>query len=439
MKFSLSRALIVARREYLTTVRRRVFLLTVLFTPAYFAFVMFISIRGGSTEEIRAIRNLNSLGVVDSSGLFAAASESIRTEVSADDDPLEALRAHGPKDLLHATSTVYRTGVKMFGDQPAALGALREHVVDQVVVIPADYLASGRLRRYAPTSNLFSSAAERPINRWLVRSLLAGSVDSTRAERAARPSRSMALYTLNREGHFELKDTKADLLDFMLPFMMAMLLAMCIVTGGQYLLQGVTEEKESRILEAMLCTVAPEDLMMGKLIGLGGAALTLVAAWVLMGSTASAPAALFAQIHFTPGLVLIMLAYLLLGFLFYASLMTGIGAMTNNMREAQQFAFMFTFANFVPFIMMPMVLGHPEGPLAIGLSMFPPTAPTAMMLRLAASGFVVPPWQVLTSLTLLIAAALAALFAAARVFRVGLLMYGKSPTLPEILKWVGQR
>jgi ABC-2 type transport system permease protein len=439
MKFSLSRALIVARREYLSTIRRRAFLLTVLITPAYFAFVMYISIRGQSGEEVRAIKNLSSLGVVDSSGLFAAGAGTIRTEISADEDPLEMLRTKGPADTSRPAPRVFRAQVRMFPGQSAALAALHDHEVDQVIVVPADYLATGHLRRYAPTSNLFSSAAERPIERWMVRSLLAGSVDSLRIERAARPSRGMVLYTLSREGRFVLKDTRADLIDFMLPFLLGMLLSMCIVTGGQYLLQGVSEEKESRILEALLCTVAPEDLMVGKLIGLGGAALTLVGAWILMGGTASAPAARFAQIHFTVGLALIMFAYLLLGFLFYASVMTGIGAITNSMREAQQFALLFTFANFVPFIMMTVILGHPDGAVAVGMSMFPPTAPTTMMLRLTASGAAVPPWQIMTSLALLLATAIGTLFAAARVFRVGLLMYGKTPTLPEILKWVGQR
>jgi ABC-2 type transport system permease protein len=178
--------------------------------------------------------------------------------------------------------------------------------------------------------------------------------------------------------------------------------------------------------------------MIGKLIGLGGAALTLVGAWVLMGVTLSAPAAVIVRAQVTPSLLLVMLAYLLLGFLFYASLMTGIGAMTNNMREAQQFAFAFTFANFVPFILMTKIIAHPDGPVAVALSMFPPTAASSMMLRLTSSAGVVPAWQVALSLTIMLLAAIGALLAAARVFRIGLLMYGKTPTLPEILRWVRQ-
>jgi ABC-2 type transport system permease protein len=119
--------------------------------------------------------------------------------------------------------------------------------------------------------------------------------------------------------------------------------------------------------------------------------------------------------------------------------MTGIGAITNNMREAQQFAFMFTFANWVPFIMLTSILGHPNDRLAVGLSLFPPTAPVTMMMRLAVPSIVVPPWQVALSMLILAGTALLALIVSARLFRIGLLMYGKTPTLPEIVRWVTRK
>src|SRR5262249_25412724 len=165
-----------------------------------------------------------------------------------------------------------------------------------------------------------------------------------------------------------------EVFDFIMPFSFAMILGLCIVIGGQYLLQGVSEEKESRILESLLCTVSAEELLAGKLLGLGGAGLTLVGFWMTIGTVLGGPAAALARIHISPLLLIILLAYLLLGYLFYGSLMTGIGAITNNMREAQQFAFMFTFSNWVPFIMLTRILGHPDSRLAVGLSMFPMTA-----------------------------------------------------------------
>jgi ABC-2 type transport system permease protein len=441
MKFNLSRGLIIARREYLTTIRRKAFLFTVLITPAYFAFVMWMSVKPQVSEQVRTLRNFDRLGVVDSSGLFARAESEIRTEMAPEDDPFHQaaeIRAGvtSPKPRPAAPPTVFRTQVRFFGDQAGGEAALRAHEVNQLLVVPADYLVTGKVRRYAISTNLFSGSEERPVSHWLVSSLLAGRVDSLRIERATRPARGMQLFTLDREGRFELKDNRREILDFMLPFMLGMLLSMCIVTGGQYLLQGISEEKESRILESLLCTVSPEDLVFGKLFGLGGAALTLVGSWVAMGVMFSAPAAMLAQLHFTPVLLLALLAYLLLGFLFYASLMTGIGAITNNMREAQQFAFLFTFANFIPFVLMTSILGRPDGPIAVGLSFFPPTAPTTMMLRLAGSGAAVPGWQIGLSLLVLAVAAALALMAAARVFRIGLLMYGKTPTLPEIVRWV---
>jgi ABC-2 type transport system permease protein len=221
-----------------------------------------------------------------------------------------------------------------------------------------------------------------------------------------------------------------------MPFMFAMMLGMSIVIGGQYLLQGVAEEKESRILESLLSTAGAGDLLAGKLLGLGGAGLTMVAAWMTIGAVFGAPSAMILHFQFPPLLLALAVVYFLLGYLFYGSLMTGIGAMTNNMREAQQFAFVFTFMNFIPFYMLTMILGRPDAPLAVGLSMFPPMAPVAMLLRLAAPSSAVPAWQIALSLALLASAGAIAILAAAKVFRVGLLMHGKTPTLVEIVRWV---
>jgi ABC-2 type transport system permease protein len=210
------------------------------------------------------------------------------------------------------------------------------------------------------------------------------------------------------------------------------------VIGGQYLLQGVAEEKESRILESMLCTVNASELLAGKLFGLGAAGLTIVGAWITMGALLGGPVLALAQVHVRPAMLALAVVFFLLGYLFYGSIMTGIGAITNNMREAQQFAFLFTFMNFIPFYLMTSIVGRPDSGVALGLSLFPPMAPVAMMLRLSAPSSAVPAWQIALSIGLLAGAAWLALFISARLFRIGLLMYGKTPTLPEILRWVRQ-
>ena len=424
MNFSWKRAQIVARREYLTAIRRKAFLFTLIAVPLYFGGVLALAGRGELSGRRDSMRSLTRLGVVDSSGLYADASRLIVTRLALDP-------ARAPSEL-----ETYRTTVQFYPDQAALERAVRAGEVPQAVVIPADYLESGRIRRYARSSNLFGSTASvRPVERWLVRNLVAGRLDSIRVERAARPSTSMDLYTLSKDGRFEVKDDRRETMDFMMPFLMAMLLAMSIMVGGSYLLQGLSEEKESRILESLLCTLSAEDLLVGKLLGLGLVGLTLVASWMAAGLALGSPMLALAQVPLPPQLLGLALAYFLLGYLFYGSLMIGIGAVTNNMREAQQFSMMFSFANFVPVIVLTSILAHPDGPLAVALSLIPPTAPTAMMLRLGTPSASVPAWQLATSLALLAASGWLVLQGAARVFRIGLLMTGKTPNLPEILRW----
>jgi ABC-2 type transport system permease protein len=214
-----------------------------------------------------------------------------------------------------------------------------------------------------------------------------------------------------------------------------LLLGLAITLGGQYLLQGVSEEKDSRILEALLCATRPEELLAGKLIGLGGAGLLLVALWAAFALPFAVAAATVVTFELPPFLVVFAIVYFLLGYLFYASLMIGIGGMTNNMREAQQFSVWFSFLNFMPFVLLVFIIGNPNGALPTALSLFPPTAATTMMLRMASPSASVPAWQIALSLLLLAGAAVAALIASARVFRIGMLLYGKAPTLPEIVRW----
>jgi ABC-2 type transport system permease protein len=415
----------IARREFTTTVRRKAFLFTALGTPAYFALVMSLSIGSSANEAREVLKSFTSLGVVDSSGRFAGAEHEIETVIRSDEN------------LFAQDVPIQRftTEVNFYPDMASAEAALRAGDEAQVLVIPADYLESGTLRRYARKSSIFSSADRRPLSSWLVGGLLAGRLDSLEAARAKRPTERIQLYTLGKSGEFEFSDDRKDLLDFLLPFGFAMLLGLCITVGGQYLLYGVATEKESRILESILCNVSAEELLGGKLIGLGSSGLLLVAFWIALAVPFVGVAALAVPVNLSPMLIVAAVLYFILGYLFYASLMTGIGGITSNMREAQQFAVWFTFANFAPFIVITMILSNPSGPVATALSMFPPTAATTMLMRMTAPSSVVPGWQIALSLALLATAAVLTLIVSARVFRIGLLMYGKTPNLPEILRW----
>lgn len=423
MKLSLRRALVVARREYLATVRRRAYMFTVIGMPLLFGGLLALSVRSQGGERHGSVANLHTLGVVDSSGLYASAPNEVVTQVAK-----KAFDDDGPQDTFHTT-------VRRYPDQSAALAALRSGEVDQVLVVPANYLANGGARRYVFGNRIFSGGDEGPVRRWLARGLLAGNVDVPRIDRASEPGKRMQLLTAEHGGDFKLENEKSEMMSFIMPYIFAILLGMCIFTGGQYLMQGVSEEKESRILESLLCTVTPEDLLLGKLIGLGGAGFTMVGIWIAAGSIIASQAALAMPIHVPPAMIAIALAYFVLGFLFYGSLMLTVGAVTSNLRESQQFSVVFSLLNFSPLWMITMLLGHPEAPKSVLISLFPPTAAVSMLLRMNAPAYTVPAWQIAVSLGLLAVAAVLVVLAAARIFRIALLLYGKTPNLPEIIRW----
>jgi len=439
---ALRRVMTVARREFLTTIRRRAFLFTVLGTPAYFAVVMLVTSAAEVRERREVLRELSAVGVVDSSGLFAQATREIRTQLRAENPFAQARGSRGlpdPRSLSGGgqagTIEEFRASVRFYPGMAEAEAALRAREVDQVIVVPESYLEAGGVRRYARSSSLFSGTDGRAIGAWLARNLVRGRVDSALAARVARPVEGERLYNLGRGGAFELKDDRRQLVDIMLPLVFALLLGMCITIGGQYLLQGVAEEKESRILESLLCAISPGELMTGKLFGLGGAGLLLVGLWSAIGALTAGPMLATLGTSLPPWILLLAVAYFVLGYLFYGSMMIGIGAVTNNMREGQQFSVWITLGSFVPMIVFTSIVSRPNSALAVGLSLFPLTAPTSMVMRLSAPGAVVPAWQIGLSLLLLAAAMSLALIGSARVFRIGLLLYGKTPNLPEILRW----
>jgi ABC-2 type transport system permease protein len=397
-------------------------------TPAYFAFVTFLSTSASLQEKKDSLKDLDVLAVIDSSGAFAGATREIRTTFKTD-------ISFSRRPPMKADSISFKTEVRFYSSLDSAQADVRAGRIPQAIVIPGDYVESGRLRRYTRPGSPFTSGDRRAIGTWLARNLLAGRVGEAMAARAARPTEEEQLFTLSRSGRFEIKDDSREVADFLVPMFFSMLLGLSIMIGGQYLLQGVAEEKESRILESMMCQVSAEELMTGKLLGLGAVGLVTVGTWVVAGLLASGPMLSMLPIGTEPMVLVVATLYFLCGYLFFGSIMTGIGAITNNMREAQQFAVWFTLANFAPFILITNILAHPDGPLAFWLSLFPPTASTTMMMRLGASNSSVPAWQVVLSLVLLAGSGLFALRTSARIFRVGLLMYGKTPNLPEILRW----
>ena len=437
MNFSLSKVFTIARREYLTTVRRKAFVVTLLMTPAIFFVAGVVSTKMQINDAVARLSEARIVAVVDSSGLYANAplSFDFSAPVAPSFDPRKANKPSPPAKSVPVI-------LRRYSEQSVALDSLKAGHVKQVLVVSADFLQSGRLRVYEHDTRVFSNSGDfRPLQHWLSRNMLAGQADSIRIERTLWIGRSMDFYTLDSKGQWGVKDDAKELAGFLLPFAMGFLLAMAIIMGGQYLLQGVSEEKETRILESLLCSVTPDELLTGKLLGLGSAGLTLVGVWVAAGALTSASALSFMHVDLPPSLIILGFLYFLLGYLFYSSIMIGLGSITSNLREATQYAGYLTIMNVCPFWVMVVFLNTPNSGLAVGMSMFPPTAATSMMLRMSAaavSGAVIPPWQIAASLGLLGVSAILTLMLSSRLFRLGMLLYGKTPNLPEIMRILRQ-
>lgn len=438
MNLSMRKVATIARREYLTTVRRPAFVATLLLTPAIFMIAGVLSTKSQIDDQLKRLSTSRVIGVVDSSGMYADATTSF--EYQAPQAPeLDPTKAKKPKPAPPKVLFQFRK----FENQAVALDSLEKGTVNQVIVIAQDFQQTGRTRLYEHDTRVFTSSSDtRSLQIWLTRNLLKGQADSSRIENTVRMGRMMDLYTPTREGSWAIKDDAKELAGFLLPFALAFLLAMSIVIGGQYMLQGVSEEKESRILESLMCSVSPEELLGGKLFGLGSAGLTLVGAWTAGAAFSGAGALAAANVSIPPSLMLCGLGYFLSGYLFYSAIMLGIGSITSNLREATQISGYLTLLNVCPFWMMAKFLNDPNSGLATGLSLFPPTAATSMMLRMSVatvSGAVIPPWQIATSLAMLAGSAAIMLILSARLFRLGMLLYGKTPNLPEIMRIMRQK
>lgn len=230
---------------------------------------------------------------------------------------------------------------------------------------------------------------------------------------------------------------------FMVAYAVGFALYLILAIYGGMMLRAALEEKTSRSSEVMVATIRASTLMAGKIMGIGLVGLTQVAIWafllILFSSSSAAfmPAGsqeILAEIGITPLMGLFFVIYFLLGFLFYAALFGAVGALVSSETEAQQAQWPVTIPLLIAFIFMTMALRDPNAPLVRIFSLIPFFSPILMTVRIC---IVTPPWwEIALSLVLLLGFIWGAMWIAGRIFRVGLLMYGKRPTLPELVKWI---
>ena len=234
---------------------------------------------------------------------------------------------------------------------------------------------------------------------------------------------------------------------FALAYIVGIVLYMAILLYSVNVMRSVIEEKQTRIIEVLVSSLRPFQLMLGKVIGVGGVGLFQFSIW---GAAAAlifryrqtvftmlgVPADQAAQIHLPPvggALVMLVLAYFLLGYVLYSALFAVVGASVNTESEAQQAQMPAMMPLIAAIVMFPVVLQEPSGQLATTMALVPFFSPIIMPIRYAASE--VPGTEVALSLAVLALTTIAVVWLAARIYRVGILMYGKRPSLREMLRW----
>lgn len=223
-------------------------------------------------------------------------------------------------------------------------------------------------------------------------------------------------------------------------YAMAFLLTFTVVMYGMNVGRSVIQEKTSRIFEVMLSTVTASDMLAGKLIGIGAVGMTQIAIWIALGAILLSSALVeswmagAAKPQVSISEIVLLCIYFILGYALYSTFFAGLAATCDTEQELQQYAPLAAVPVWLSFGMIVFILSNPNSIWSILISMFPPTAPITMAFRFTAQ--FPPAWQIALSLALMVLSIYIVLWLSSRIYRVGILMYGKRATLPEMLRWL---
>lgn len=398
----------VARHEYLVTVRRPAFLAMTILIPLLgflaLGIAAFAGGQAGAFLEQQFAPQLQSIGVVDHTGFFTP--------------------------ILPEFADRFR----LYTTEEEGRAAVQSGEVNVLLVLPPEYVANGEVRVVSTGGGFDAAVLEdsRRVQAFFVAHLVRDRVDPAVLARVMAP---MNLVFVGVEGEASGRGGMlSTMLSIMVPYFLSILLIITIFTSSGYLLQGVAEEKTSRVIEIVLSSVSASQLLAGKVIGLGAAGLTQVVVWILSAMALSGGVVTLFGVVIPlmqrPEVFLLAAVYYILGFLVYAVLMGSVGALGTTMHESQQLAGIFSMMAALPLMLAGFMFSNPNMPLVRAFCWFPLTAPTMMMVRLPMTA--VPVVDIVGSIVLLLLSVPAVLWAGAKVFRLGLLMYGKRPDLRQV-------
>lgn len=401
------KTLLIIQREYLSRVKKKTFLLMTLLVPLLFmgmtGLVAYLTQAGGDA--------VTQIAVIDQSGVFIS-------------------------QLKNSKSLIFFPSIESF--EKAKLTARENESFVLFIPKKLDEQMQIQLVSEKKAPMFVTNEIENQVNNILRYKLLQEAGINVKTLDSIRPNLSIEYKELTEEGEKSTNTSAA----YAISFAAAILIYICLFIYGAQVMRGVIEEKTSRIVEVVISSVKPFQLMLGKIIGIGLVGLTQFLLWIIFSTLASKvasseliPNTVLSAIQTIPvGYVLVtFLIYFLGGYLLYSALFAAVGSAVDNETETQQFMFPITLPLLFTYIMaFSFIVNNPNSSLSFWLSMIPFTSPIAMMVRIP---FGVPPWQLYLSISLLIAGFILTTWIAARIYRVGILMYGKKTSYRELLKW----
>jgi ABC-2 type transport system permease protein len=436
---------VVFRREYLQTARKKSFVIMTILFPFLMGGLMIVP---GilATKSLAAKR----VAVLDGTGRLREAlqprklAESLKEEISRQ-APGFASRT-GPMPGLVSVEYVRAAGdltvsARPYLDRMSDASVAKERRLDGVLLIPDDALENPRakLTYYSRSSTDLIGEREiaRVVNQAAARQRLADhGMDPDVVDKALRglPVESLQV---SRSGQAK----SASRWNFLVGIVFTMLLFIPTLIYGIEIMRGIVQEKTDRIMEILISSLSPMQLLAGKVLGLAAVGLTQVAAWMVMGGLAMAGAGgMAAAAGFDMGqflrwsIVPYFLIFYILGYMIYVCIYAVGGAITNSEKEAQAATMPAMLIVMTPWFLLAPIIFNPDSRLATVLSLIPFFSPITMFIRVLVS---TPPfWQIGLSIVLTSATIYFMFWVAAKIFRVGILSYGKRPTIPELWRWL---
>lgn len=408
--------LLVARREYLEQIRGRAFRVSTILVPVLFAIILgviYLTGRGSGVGKHVIIASPN-----------LALARAVRDDIAGDKEAKMTVDVVAPVAPGDRTALIDRVQAKQVDGllwiQPEPNGGA---TASYSSLSSGDIVVTGRLNSALNHALAIQRMTSRGMDRAAADALLKDvQIDTMQVNKHGREVRSSGFGS------------------YIKGYIMALLLSMTTMIYGMNVARSVIQEKTSRIFEVMLAIARPSDMLAGKLIGVGAVGLTQIAIWVVVaGLLAVYPATVAAlsgtlSIHLSWVEAVLFPLYFILGYLLYAALFAGLAATCETEQELQMYTPLAALPIWLSFSLIWLVINDPNSIWSVGASLFPATAPIIMMLRL---GSETPPvWQFAASIGLMLLAIWVVLWFSSRLYRVGILMYGKRATLPEMLRWL---